>query len=218
VECFRLNRALMEFDEAAAHCDEVEGGGVLTTVYSEGQHDAVLTLAQRLAPPAGNAVWIGLQLEGPPSGSNQGASSWAWTERDRKMREGNFSRWAPGEPDGRGWIDPWLQGVVSQDLWWVGEGGGSGDSATGGGMGVDGWRAGEWEKAGVQCGSPPPGAMQSGGAVVEGELFVFGGVDSAARLSDIVTVLRPLTAAQLAAPPVVTGLLPVGTRLAYCKQ
>jgi len=211
VECLVLQSAPAAFDEALARCEQIEegeggwkgeAGGVLAAVYTQGQHDVVVSLAQRLAPPTGDAVWIGLRLE--DSAGGEGGGRWVWV-KGAGLRK--FSKWAPGEPDGRGWIDPWLAVAVSQELWWVAEGEGHG-AGEGRGSVSGMWGGAEWELAGVRCGAAPAGGLSSGGAVVDGELFVFGGMDSAARLSDTVTVLRPMSAMQLVARPVVTGLQP----------
>ena len=110
---------------------------MLTPVYTEAQHDAAVALAQSLAPPTGNAVWIGLQMQDVTAGSWQ----WVWLEGrgKRLLATTNFSRWAAGEPDGRCCTDAWAASVVGQDVWWV--------DALGGGGGGHGRR--RWGCVGV---------------------------------------------------------------------
>jgi hypothetical protein len=170
VECYRLNEALLRFEEASAAC--ADSGGVLTSVYSMAQHDAVLTLARRLAPPNGNAVWIGLRRYdvggGGVEGTGNSAASagadvvwrWLWTEGNRSLGADPFntsmepfSRWAAGEPDGRPWINAWLAGRLSVDTWWA--------SVCGGAGGREGAEA-EWVEGSVGCGTPPAALSAAG--------------------------------------------------------
>ena len=217
VDCYTLQDALLDFDGAAARCALLEdlvrgegvGPGVLAPVHSQAQHDLVLALAQSLAPPTGLAIWIGLRKSAASgSGDAQGGARWVWVGDNTTLGDGSFSRWAAGEPDGRGWIDPWQESAFSQDMWWV-TGNGASD-----GSGMPGAAAGtmRWEEATVRCGTPPPGGMSAAGAVVDGSLFVFGGLDAAARLSNHLTILQPMSASQVVARPVVTGLIPAAPR------
>ena len=205
VECFRLNEALLGFERAVAECEEGKwgeggNGGVLTSVYSQSQHDVVLSLAQRLLPPSGSPVWMGLRRQ---------VTGWVWSEGGRRMGATNFSKWAPGEPDARGFLDPWLAGSVSQDAWWVSMDGGAVRNGGNAGAGVSG---AEWLHCAARCGQAPPGAMSAAAALVDESLFVFGGVDADARFSDSLTVLRRMSAEEMAACPVVSGLEPLVPR------
>jgi hypothetical protein len=207
VECFRLNEALLSFERAVAECEDGkwgEGGegGVLTSVHSQSQHDVVLSLAQRLLPPSGSPVWMGLRRQ---------ATGWVWSEGGRRMGATNFSKWAPGEPDARGFLSPWLAGSVSQDAWWVSMDGGAVRNSGNAGAGVSG---AEWLHFAARCGQAPPGAMSAAAALVDESLFVFGGVDADARFSDSLTVLRRMSAEEMAACPVVSGLKPLVPRAA----
>ena len=202
VECFTVDLAIVVFDEALARCrglDEENGKrGGLATAYTEGQHDVVVSLSLRLAEPSGNAVWIGLRSLN---------EVWQWTEGNHSLVAG-FSKWAGGEPDGRGGdLDPWLDSSVSEDAWWVIEGRAHDLGRNGSGSGAAGWQPVE-----VQCGSGPAPLSSASAIVDTGEagvgpgLVFYGGTDAGARFSDALRVLRPMTAEEMAATPVASGL------------
>ena len=215
VDCFVLQEALLSFEDAAAQCEMLEdlvqgqgvGDGILAPVHSQVQHDLVMALSQSLEPPAGHAVWIGLRmgLLNEPD-AEVGGEGWMWVGDGTRLFMGNFSKWAAGEPDGRGWIDPWLESAYSQDAWWVveeAEASEEDDDALSRTVSTV-----RWEQAAMRCGTPHPGGMSAAAAVVGDTMLVFGGLDDAARLSNTLTMLKPMTASQIAADPEMTGLIP----------